>query len=203
MKHAVVIAHPNARSLTAAVGRAYAQGARDLGHAVVVRDLYRMGFDPCLKAEEVPGPHGCRFGRDVEDERALIGDADVFAFVYPLWFNAPPAILKGYVDRVFSLGFGYAAARGGTEPLLEGKGLFSVSLSGAPEGWVRETGALAALETLFDRHLAHMCGLTVEAHLHFGDITPGITEEAGVDIQAQVRKAVGQRFAARAASAVI
>src|SRR5215471_4143364 len=101
MKHAVVFAHPNPQSLTAAVGHAYAQGARDLGHAVVVRDLYRLGFDPCLKAEETPGPRGVRFGRDVEEERALLSDADVFAFIYPLWFNAPPAMLKGYVDRVF------------------------------------------------------------------------------------------------------
>lgn len=54
MKHAVFVAHPNARSLTCAAAQAYATTARGFGHEVIVRDLYRMGFDPCLKASEIP-----------------------------------------------------------------------------------------------------------------------------------------------------
>ena len=203
MKHAVIVAHPNSASLTTSAAQAYADTIRTLGQAVVVRDLYWLNFDPRLKASEVPGPNGCTFGKDVEDERALLADADVFAFFYPLWFNAAPAILKGYVDRVFSLGFGYETVPGGTEPLLDGKKLISFSFSGAPERWVRDTGAMAALETLFDRHLAHMTGLSVVDHVHFGGITPGITEEAAIDVLAAVRRAAGEHFGARAPFAVI
>jgi putative NADPH-quinone reductase len=81
-----------------------------------------MDFDPRLKETELLGRPDARPGADVEAERTLLEDADVFAFVYPLWFNAPPAIVKGYVDRVFGLGLGYRVFReGGQEPLLRGR----------------------------------------------------------------------------------
>jgi NAD(P)H dehydrogenase (quinone) len=194
MKHAVIIAHPNPKSLAGAVGKAYADAVAALGHAVIVRDLYRMGFDPCLKADEIPRPSGYRFGADVVAEREQLVDVDVFAFVYPFWFNAPPAILKGYVDRVFSMGFGYAPGVGGTEPLLDGKKLISFSSSGAPETWVRETGALQALMALFDRHLADMCGLRLLDHVHVGGIVSDITSEAFADVLEGVRDAVKVQF---------
>ena len=160
----------------------------------MVRDLYQLGFDPCLKAAEIPGAAGYAFGTDVLEERQLLADAEVFALVYPLWFNAPPAMLKGYVDRVFSMGFGYAPIPGGTEPLLEGKKLISFSFSGAPEAWVRESGALPALMTVFDLHLAAVCGLQMLEHKHIGGIVPGITAEAVADVLAEVRQAVARTF---------
>lgn len=195
MKHAVVIAHPNPQSLTCAAGAAYAEAVEALGHQVVVRDLYRMGFDPCLKASEVPGPEGVRFGEDVEQERALLADVDVFAFVYPFWFNAPPAILKGYVDRVFSMGFGYEPGFGGTRPKMEDRRLISFTTSGAPEEWVRDTGAMTALAALFDTHLARVCGMAVVDHVHSGGVTPAMGAEAAAEILAKVREAARRAFA--------
>ncbi|MFC3068356.1 NAD(P)H-dependent oxidoreductase [Phenylobacterium soli] len=196
MKHAIVVAHPNPDSLTCAIAQAYAEEARAMGHDSVVRDLYRMGFDPCLKAEEIPGPAGARFGDDVAAERKQIADCDVFGFVYPLWFNAPPAILKGYVDRVFSLGFGYEPALHGTDPLLSGRHLISFTTSGAPEAWVRDTGALNALTAVFDSHVAAVCGMTLVEHIHNGGIVPGITAEAAGEILKGVRAAVRRCFGA-------
>ncbi|MEO8114455.1 MAG: NAD(P)H-dependent oxidoreductase [Phenylobacterium sp.] len=194
MKHAVIVAHPNAESLTCSVGKTYADAVRALGQEVVVRDLYRIGFDPCLKAGEIPEPSGFQFGADVVAERKLLAQVDVFAFIYPFWFNAPPAILKGYVDRVFSMGFGYEPGLGGTEPLLDGKRLISFTSSGAPEQWVRDTGALQALMTLFDRHLGAVCGLQVIDHVHVGGIVPDITEEAFEEVLQGVRRAVQAHF---------
>lgn len=194
MKHAVVVAHPNPESLTLSCAAAYRDAAEAAGHEVIVRDLYRMGFDPCLKAPEIPGPQGYAAFPDIVAERELLTNVDVFAFVYPLWFNAPPAILKGYVDRVFSMGFGYAPSFGGTEPRLVGRRLISVTLSGAPDRWIRDTGALSALLTLFDRHLASMCGLRLLDHLHFGGVVDGIRREAAEEILADVRARVRQAF---------
>ncbi len=194
MKHAVIIAHPNADSLTCTVAKTYADGVRALGQQVVVRDLYRMGFDPCLKASEIPKPSGFQFGADVVAERELLADVDVFAFVYPLWFNASPAMLKGYVDRVFSMGFGYEPAMGGTEPLLEGKRMISFTSSGAPDHWVRETGALQALMALFDRHVSAMCGLQMIDHVHAGGIVSDMNDVAVEDVLDGVRRAVKAHF---------
>lgn len=194
IQHAVIVAHPNPKSLCLELAQAYAHAVHDLGQGLVVRDLYRIGFDPCLKAQEIPGPDGYACAPDVQRERDLIGDAKVFAFVYPFWFNAPPAILKGYVDRVFSMGFGYEPGPGGNEPLLAGRQLISVSTSGAPDHWVKSTGALDTLDRGFDHHLAAVCGLTVVDHLHFGGVTPGATAESVHGMEATVRRTVTRAF---------
>jgi NAD(P)H dehydrogenase (quinone) len=198
MKHAVIVAHPNPKSLTCTIAAAYCAAVRKLGHACIERDLYALDFDPRLKASELPGPKGVSVGEDVKRERDVLRDVDVFAFFYPLWFNAPPAILKGYVDRVFGMGFGYEPGPGGTAPLLDGKRLISFTTSGAPEDWVRDTGALTALMALFDAHLAGVCGLSVVDHVHTGGIVPGITPEAVDAIIDKVSAVARQRFGADA-----
>lgn len=194
MKHAVILAHPAHRSLNAAIAATYREAVEGLGHEVIVRDLYRMRFDPRLKAPEIPGPKAPRFRPDVLRERALLADADVFAFVYPLWFNAPPAILKGYVDRVFSMGFGFTPMFGGVKPCLEGRKLISFTTSGAPDFWVRDTGALSALTHLFDAHLAGVCGLNVIDHAHFGGMVSNLTAEAVAEVLAKVRTTAKAHF---------
>jgi len=196
MKHAVILAHPARNSLNAAIAEAYQAAVEGLGHEVVLRDLYRMRFDPCLKASEIPGPKVPRFRKDVVLERALIADVDVFAFVYPLWFNAPPAILKGYVDRVFGMGFGFQPGFGGTTPALTGRKLISFTTSGAPEAWMRDTGALSGLMRLFDAHLGGTCGLNVIDHAHFGGMVSDITPEAFEAVLTTVRTAVRAHFRA-------
>jgi NAD(P)H dehydrogenase (quinone) len=195
MKHALIIAHPNPESFNLAMARAYQAAAEAIGDTVAVRDLYRIGFDPRLQASELPGPHGAAPAADVAAERVLIGDARVFAFVYPLWFYAPPAMLKGYLDRVFGMGFGYGAAGGASQPLLTGRMMISISSSGAPQAWIRQSGDWEAMRKLFDQHFAGVCGLAVVDHLHFGGIIPGITAEAVQDCAGQVAAAVKRHFA--------
>lgn len=193
MRHAIIIAHPRGdESFTAAMAKAYGQAARALGHTVVVRDLYGMDFDPRLRAEEIPYGQTGVPAEDVVTEREILSEVDVIALFYPLWFNAPPAILKGYVDRVFSLGVGRRPT--GEGPALAGKKLISFSVSGAPEHWVRDTGAMKALTTLFDDHVAGVCGLTVTGHTHFGGVTPGIRPDAVKDMLETVKRTVGERF---------
>jgi NAD(P)H dehydrogenase (quinone) len=92
------------------------------------------------------------------------------------------------------MGFGFEPGRGGTEPLLDGKKLISFSLSGAPEHWVRDTGAMQALMTLFDRHLCAMCGLQLVDHVHTGGIVDNMTQEAVDEVLASVGRAVDAHF---------
>lgn len=194
MKHAIIVAHPNAESFNLSMARAYASAVEGLGGEVVLRDLYRIGFDPRLADSEIPRARGFAPGEDVKAERALIGDADVFVFVYPLWFNSPPAMLKGYIERVFSTGFGFGPGHGGIEPLLKGRRMVSITSSGAPKDWVVQTGAWAAMRTLFDDHVSAVCGMSVVEHLHFGEIMPGITAEAVEACADKVRAMVRTHF---------
>jgi NAD(P)H dehydrogenase (quinone) len=197
MRHVVVLAHPDAGSFNAAVAGAYAAAVQAASHEATLRDLYRLGFDPRLRASELPWRGDFAPGADVLVERAAIEPADVVVFVYPLWFNAPPAMLKGYVERVFGMGFGYGAAAPGTRPLLAGKSLVTISTSGAPDAWVDQTGAVARLRAGFDDHLAAVCGLTVLEHLNLGGVTPGIREDAAEAMLDEVR-ALAERLFGRA-----
>jgi NAD(P)H dehydrogenase (quinone) len=178
MKHAVIVGHPDPNSFNLSVAKAYCEAVRRKGHTVVLRDLYRIGFDPVLKLEELP-KSGFKAAPEVKAERESIGDADVFVFVYPLWFNAPPAIIKGYIDRVFGFGFGYGPIReGGNAQLLKGKKLLSFTSSGAPTEWLQSQGAWLAIKGLFDDHLAAVCGLSVLDHVHFGAILTSLPKAA-------------------------
>ena len=107
MKHAIIFAHPRPRSFTGSVAQSYAEAVTALGHSAVIRDLYRMNFNPCLGETELPFGGDFQPGADVVAERKMLEDVTVFALVYPFWLNAPPAMLKGYLDRVFGYGFAY------------------------------------------------------------------------------------------------
>ncbi|HEY1448341.1 MAG TPA: NAD(P)H-dependent oxidoreductase [Caulobacteraceae bacterium] len=195
MKHAVILAHPNADSFNATVAKTYCDLVRRRGHEPILRDLYRMGFDPLMQAGEIPGAAGFGPAPDIVAEREVIGDADVFVFVYPLWFYAPPAMLKGYIDRVFGMGFGFGAIQGGgNTPLLQGRKMISFTSTGSPMVWVEQEGAWAAIRNLFDSHLAQVCGLTVLDHVHFGGIGPGMRPDAVEDRMATVREAALRLF---------
>lgn len=123
MKHAVIVAHPVRTSFNRSVAEAYRQAVELRGHTVIVRDLYAMNFEPRLQAAEMPRAEGFAPGADVLAEREQLKDVDVFTFVYPLWFNAPPAILKGYIDRVFGFGFGMGrSATAAIRPCSTGAG---------------------------------------------------------------------------------
>jgi len=100
---------------------------------------------------------------------------------------------KGYVERVFGMGFGYETAGVGTRPLLAGKTLVSITTSGAPDGWVEQTGALQRVRTGFDDHLAAVCSFTVLEHLHLGAVTPGIRSDAADAMLGEV-KAMAERL---------
>jgi len=174
MKHVIIAAHPNENSFTMAMAQAYMDAAMSRGYEIVLRDLYRMKFDPVLPADELPWSDDFAPAANIVAEHKLLSNADVFALIYPFWFNAPPAILKGYLERVFGPGFAYQPTPHGGDPLLTGRSLISITSSGAPTHWVVKTGGLDASRKLFDEHFAAVCGLSVIDHLHFGGIVPGI-----------------------------
>ncbi len=198
MKHAIVFSHPNDRSFTASAAQAYAKACEALGHKIIVRDLYRLGFDPCLKSAELPFNPDFRPGPDVVTERGHLEDSDTFVFFYPLWLNSPPAMIKGYWERVFGFGFAYGAGGHSYTPLLTGRKMISFSSSGAPASWMQESGNLPAVRTLFDNSFAAVCGMRVLDHVHFGGVTPNASEpfvQARLD---EVQQVVTRHFGRKA-----
>lgn len=173
--HAVILCHPSPHSFNAAVAHAYCRTVRSLGHRAVLRDLYRLDFDPVLKNGERPGPRPGSVSADVARELRAIRSADVFVLVYPVWFGSPPAMLKGYIERVLGANFGAQLVQAGEKhPWLAGKRLLSISSSGTPIQWLELKGARAALRTLFDDYLAQAFAMSSAEHLHISGIVDGL-----------------------------
>jgi NAD(P)H dehydrogenase (quinone) len=174
-KHAVILCHPRADSFNAAVAKRYCDTVSELGHEVVLRDLYRLGFDPVLKDEEQPSSASFSPARDVEDELSALDGVDVLVLVYPFWFAMPPAMLKGYVDRVLGAGVSYRSVRDRTQAsLLNGAQLVSFTSSGTSVPWLEEQGAWKSLRNLFDHYLKNAFGMRSVEHIHFGSIVEGL-----------------------------
>jgi NAD(P)H dehydrogenase (quinone) len=172
-KHAIIVCHPLQKSFTMAVAQAYAEAVRKHGHEVVIRDLYRIKFDPVLKARERQG----RPAADVAREWTALGKPDVFVLVYPIWFGTPPAMLKGYVDRVFGAGRTRGqGGEGGTRELLHGKRLVSLTSSGSMKAWLSEKGVLGSLRTIYNRYFAEVFGFNETHAFHFDGVTEDIPD---------------------------
>ncbi len=191
MKHAVIVAHPSAASFTLSMARAYSEAAGALGHDVILRDLYRMNFAPCLEASEIT--RGAEPGPDVASERSLLADVDVFAFVYPFWMNSQPAMMKGYIDRVFGRGFAYGPVEGGIGPMLVSRKMISFTACGSAPDWVPHAPEFQAARALFDRHFAAVSGMEIVDHVHFDGVGPGLHPDVAASHLAKVRETV-RRF---------
>src|SRR4051812_44732224 len=103
-RHAVILCHPDAHSFNHAIAETYCDAVRANGQEAILRDLYAIGFDPVLKANERPTLAGFAPSADVERELAVLRTCDVFVLVYPIWFGTPPAMVKGYIERVLGSG---------------------------------------------------------------------------------------------------
>ena len=162
-------------SFTMAVANAYAEEVRKHGHEAIVRDLYRLRFNPVLKSRERKG----KPASDVIREWGILGKPDVYVLVYPIWFGTPPAMLKGYIDRVF--GAGRSVGQGGegsSGELLAGKHLVSLTSSGSRRAWLDEKGVLGSLRTVYDRYFADVFGFAETFRFHFDGVTDDASEQA-------------------------
>lgn len=176
-RHAVILAHPDEDSFNAAVARTWCETARSCGHEAELRDLYRLGFNPVLKSSEQPRPDCYAMSNDIAAELAAIASADFFVLVYPVWFGAPPAILKGYVDRVLGSGFNYGSIRERAHHrFMSGKHLISISTSGNSLQWLDEQGAWIPLRSVFGDYLAKAFSMARSEHLHLASIVDNMTE---------------------------
>ncbi|NND84750.1 MAG: flavodoxin family protein [Acidimicrobiia bacterium] len=104
----LVGAHPVVDSFSMALFAAAQEGLSS-SYDVAALDLHRLGFDPVMGAEEweayvagTPSPTGM-----LAEHAELVATADLLCFVYPTWWFGPPAMLKGWLDRVFMPGVSF------------------------------------------------------------------------------------------------
>ncbi|MEG8040374.1 NAD(P)H-dependent oxidoreductase [Sphingomonas sp. LR60] len=171
-RHAVILCHPDPHSFNRAIADRYCEEVHAAGQDVVLRDLYAMHFDPVLQAAERPTlPNPIRFG-DVTAERNILWGCDVFVLIYPIWFGSPPAMMKGYVERVFGAGVSPHNVREQTRgDLLGDKRLLSFTTSAMSGPWLAQEGQELGLSAVFDDYIVHAFGMHSREHKRFALIT--------------------------------
>ncbi len=141
MEVLLVCAHPHEDSFTHAIAAAARAGFERGGHAVTTLDLYALGFAPAMSLEERRAYHGEQPLLDPMTlaHAELAQRADVLAFVYPTWWSGPPAILRGWLERVLVPGVAFRFdAAGKVKPALTNvRRIVGISTYGAPWTYVK------------------------------------------------------------------
>ena len=110
MKVSLILAHPRSGSFNHAIAEMARNTLQSCGHQVIFHDLYQERFDPILRYEEIP--KDAILDPIVQEHCEEIASAEGIIIVHPNWWGMPPAILKGWVDRVIRPGVAYEFLEG-------------------------------------------------------------------------------------------
>jgi NAD(P)H dehydrogenase (quinone) len=154
----VVMAHHRADSLTAALARRTADRLEAAGYRVDFLDLHREGFDPRNRVEDEPdyGNRDKRYSDEVHAHAERLLAADLVAAVFPVWWFGLPALMKGWIDRVWNYGLAY----GRREKPMAGKRMLWLGLAGLPADDPNADLVAALLDGALRRGISEYCDVT-------------------------------------------
>ncbi len=162
MKVLIILGHPSTDSFNHAIAETCCKRLKENGHTVMFHDLYREGFNPVIESGEIP--------RDVQLEDELVRkhcreliNSDGIIIVHPNWWGQPPAIVKGWIDRVIRPGIAYKFKEGDSGEgvpvgLLKAKAALVFNTSNTSEK--RENSIFKdPLETIWRNCIFDFCGV--------------------------------------------
>ncbi|UVI28407.1 NAD(P)H-dependent oxidoreductase [Paenibacillus spongiae] len=174
-KIVVITGHPDPQSYCAALSDAYIEGATGSRAQIRRIDLSQIQFDPNLK-------YGYRKRTELEPDlieaQQLIRWADHLVFVYPNWWGAMPAILKGFVDRVFLSGFAYKYRENSPlwDKLLTGKSAHLIVTMDTPP-WYNRWIYKHAGHRVMKSNILNFCGIKPVRVTEIGPVKPSSEEQ--------------------------
>ncbi|HKZ65375.1 MAG TPA: NAD(P)H-dependent oxidoreductase [Chitinophagaceae bacterium] len=164
----VINGHPRENSFSGAFLQAYVTGAREAGATIETLKLASLCFDPNVTC---PIPHRQYAEPDIENARQLILWANHIVFIYPTWWGTMPALLKGFIDRVFISGFAFeeTEAGAGYAPLLRGRSAQVITTMDTPV-MIYKLFYRAPGHNAMRRSILQFCGFIVTGILSFGPV---------------------------------
>jgi NAD(P)H dehydrogenase (quinone) len=157
----VILAHPNPESFNHAIAQRIVATLKRERHNVLFHDLYAEKFDPLLSVDEIKNDR-------LADPKLQcycneLTGADGLIFVHPNWWGQPPAILTGWIDRVFRSGIAYAFNEGDHGEgvpigLLTGKTALVFNTSDTPGRREQEVFG-DPLDLIWKKCLFEFCGI--------------------------------------------
>jgi len=187
MNHLIVYSHPNSTSFNRAILDTVVAESKLKGHNIQIRDLYALNFNPVLSSADLAAVEGGQVSDDIRIEQEFIRNADVITFIFPIWWTQMPALLKGYIDRVFSYGFAYTYTDRISEGLLKGKKVFVFNTQNTPEALYEAKGMYQSLKQTTDDGIFRFCGMTVMEHRFFAAV-PWVTSHERAQMIEQVKR---------------
>jgi NAD(P)H dehydrogenase (quinone) len=179
MKVSVILAHPRKGSFNHAIASVATETLVANGHEVAFHDLYGERFPAILPASEIP--RGAVLPKIIGQHCFEISSADGIILVHPNWWGQPPAILKGWIDRVLRPGVAYTFAEGDQGDgeligLLKASAVLIFNTSDTPlERELRVYGD--PLETLWKNNMLISCGVKSYYRRSFGVIVTSTLEQ--------------------------
>jgi len=156
MNLSIILAHPTPGSFNHAIAATAADTLGRHGHSVRLRDLYQEQFDPLLAGAEIA--RDARLDETVAQHCREIASADGIIIVHPNWWAMPPAILKGWLDRVLRPEVAYRFVAGKSEGLLQARTALVFNTSNTPLA-VERSLYDDPLETLWKKCVFPLCGV--------------------------------------------
>ena len=162
MKISVILAHPNKNSFNHAIAEAVIDQLKQSGHEILFHDLYAEKFDPILSTEEFP--KDAPLPPEIDKHCREISEAEGILIIHPNWWGQPPAILKGWIDRVIRPGVAYEfieedSGEGVPNGLLRAK--FALVINTSNTLTEREKSVFGdPLEPLWKKCIFELCGVT-------------------------------------------
>lgn len=157
----LIFAHPNLDSFNRAILDTVETTLQKNNHPTLTRDLYGLGFKPALTRDDLSKP-----SPDIIKEQEHIKWADALIFIYPIWWWDRPAILKGYIDRVFTSGL-----------LHHQKALIIQTLGTDEQVYDQNPGAKEAIHRSMTEGTLQYCGIQQVEQLSLFGITASTTAE--------------------------
>lgn len=176
----IVYAHEEPHSFNAAMKNLAIATLEEQGHSVVVSDLYWMKFKAVADAgdflerrdksylkrqmEEKAAAALGTLSHDIVIEQQKLLAADLVLFQFPLWWFGLPAMLKGWVDRVMTMGFAYDAGQRYDQGGLKGRRAMLALTTGGPEASYAQAGINGAMDSILfpiQHGILYFCGLEV------------------------------------------
>jgi NAD(P)H dehydrogenase (quinone) len=199
MRISVILAHPDTDSFNHAIAKTAIGELRRAGHVVRFHDLYKEEFDPALPAIEVPA--GATLPLPIAAHCREIAAAEGIVIVHPNWWGQPPAILKGWIDRVIRPGVAYSFLTGDSGEgvpvgLLKVKTAIVFNTSNTPAE--REQSVFGdPLELIWRNCVFGLCGVDDVHREVFGVVVTSTGEQRNEWLD-RVSRLVGRCFPATA-----
>ena len=191
----IIIGNPNPGSFSNAIAGVVSETLQKNGHDVIIHDLYAEGFNPVLPVGELSKDASLESTIKFHCEEVAIADGIVI--IHPNWWGSPPAILKGWVDRVLRQGVAYTfkvndSGEGVPVGLLRAQAVVVFTTSNTPDK--REKSVFGdPLENLWKTCIFDFCGVKNFQRRNYGVMVTSTPEERKSWLE-DVRKVVTTTF---------